>query len=212
MMERKVNDILENAPGNKYDVYYVLSNECLSNAEEPDKILRQILTYSKKIGVEDGSEPTNLSTEEIKAAEQKYIDLINQIVQVLIQDNPSEEDFYKALYENVFFSKLLPQNSKAKAIFIKILSENIRFIPYYQAENLLQMSNEKYRECLEKVKPNVLKALHMLNRNFDTLTEIASQLYNIETDIESRDDKIIFISAILGIIMHRQQEDDSTDE
>lgn len=211
-MERKVNDILENAPGNKYDVYYVLSNECLSNAEEPDKILRQILTYSKKIGVEDGSEPTNLSTEEIKAAEQKYIDLINQIVQVLIQDNPSEEDFYKALYENVFFSKLLPQNSKAKAIFIKILSENIRFIPYYQAENLLQMSNEKYRECLEKVKPNVLKALHMLNRNFDTLTEIASQLYNIETDIESRDDKIIFISAILGIIMHRQQEDDSTDE
>ena len=211
-MERKVNDILENAPGNKYDVYYVLSNECLSNAEEPDKILRQILTYSKKIGVEDGSEPTNLSTEEIKAAEQKYIDLINQIVQVLIQDNPSEEDFYKALYENVFFSKLLPQNSKAKAIFIKILSENIRFIPYYQAENLLQMSNEKYRECLEKVKPNVLKALHMLNRNFDTLTEIASQLYNIETDIESRDDKIIFISAILGIIMHRQQEDDSTAE
>ena len=75
--------------------------------------MRQILTYSKKIGVEDGSEPTNLSTEEIKAAEQKYIDLINQIVQVLIQDNPSEEDFYKALYENVFFSKLLPQNSKA---------------------------------------------------------------------------------------------------
>ena len=211
-MERKVNDILENAPGNKYDVYYVLSNECLSNAEEPYKILRQILTYSKKIGVEDGSEPTNLSTEEIKAAEQKYIDLINQIVQVLIQDNPSEEDFYKALYENVFISKLLPQNSKAKAIFIKILSENIRFIPYYQAENLLQMSNEKYRECLEKVKPDVLKALHMLNRNFDTLTEIASQLYNIEADIESRDDKIIFISAILGIIMHRQQEDDSTDE
>ena len=42
-MEKRVNDILENAPGNKYDIYYVLSNECLSNAEEPDKILRQIL-------------------------------------------------------------------------------------------------------------------------------------------------------------------------
>ena len=103
-MEKKVNDILENAPGNKYDVYYVLSNEYLSNAKEPYKILRQILTYSEKIGVEDGSEPTNLSTEEIKTTEQKYIDLINQIVQVLIQDNPSEEDFYKALYENVFIN------------------------------------------------------------------------------------------------------------
>lgn len=211
-MENKVNDILENAPGNKYDVYYVLSNECLSNAKEPDRILRQILTYSKKIGAEDGLEPTNLSTEEIKVAEQKYIDLIDQIVQVLIQDNPSEEDFYKALYENVFFSKLLPQNSKAKAIFMKILSENIRFIPYYQAENLLQMSNEEYRACLEKVKPDVLKALYMLNRNFDTLTEIASQLYNIENGIDRREDKIIFISAILGIIMHKQQEDDATNE
>lgn len=204
-MENRTKDILENAPGNKYDVYYVLCNECISNSQEPYKTLMEVLKYSKSIGADDGSEPANISTEEIKNAEQKYIDLLNEIVQVIVQDNPTEEEFYKKLYENVFISQLLPQNSKSKAILTKILAEDVMLIPYYQAENLLQMSNEEYRDYLERIKPNVLKALHMLNRNFETLTEIASQLYNILDDIEIREDKIVFISAVLAVIMNKRQ-------
>lgn len=211
-MERNVNVILENAPGNKYDVYYILYKECVSTSETPYKTLMQILTYSKSIGVEDDSEPINLSTEEIKDAEHKYIDLINEIVQVLVRENHSEDEFYKRLYEVVFNSSLLPQSINSQAIFTKILSENVRFIPYYQAKNLLQMTNDEYRDYLEKMKPYILEALHMLNRNFDTLTEIASQLYRVAENIEKKEDRIIFISAILGVIMHKQQVSASDEE
>lgn len=209
-MEKKVNDILESARGNKYDVYYILYNECILNSKSPDKTLRQILTFSKNIGTDDDSEPENISAKEIKNIEQKYMDLIHEIVQVLIEDNPTEEDFYKKLYENVFVNSIFPQD--VKAILVKILAEDVRFIPYYQAKNLMQMTNDDYKIYLEKLKPDIFKAVHMLNRNFATLTEIASQLYSIEGNLETEQDKIVFISAVLGVIMHRHQENEDSED
>ena len=52
----------------------------------------------------------------------------------------------------------------------------------------------------------------MLNRNFDSLTEIASQIYQIEKSVPNDTDQIVFLSAILGMIMHRNQEDEKPED
>ena len=211
-MENKINTILASAPGNKYDIYYTLCNEYMLNAAEPDKILAQILSYAEKIGASDDSEPTNITSEEIKNVESKYIALINEIVEVMVQENMELDSFYKRLYESIFLSNILQQNNKTRAVFLKILSENVRFLPYYQAENLLIMANDEYREHFQGLKPYILKAMHMLNRNFDSLTEIASQIYQIEKSVPNDTDQIVFLSAILGMIMHRNQEDEKPED
>ena len=150
--------------------------------------------------------------EEIKNVESKYIALINEIVEVMVQENMKLDSFYKRLYESIFLSNILQQNNKTRAVFLKILSENVRFLPYYQAENLLIMTNDEYREHFQNLKPYILKAMHMLNRNFDSLTEIASQIYQIEKSVPNDTDQIVFLSAILGMIMHRNQEDEKPED
>lgn len=211
-MENKINTILTSAPGNKYDIYYTLCNEYMLNATEPEKVLSQILSYGEKIGANDDSEATNLSNEEIRSIESKYMTLINEIVEVIVRENMDLTSFYKKLYETIFLSNFLQQNNKTRAVFLKILSENVRFLPYYQAKNLLTMTNDEYREHFQNLKPYILEAVHMLNRNFDSLTEIASQIYHIERSISNDTDQIVFLSAVLGIIMHRNQEEGHSEE
>ena len=74
------------------------------------------------------------------------------------------------------------------------------------------MTNDEYREHFHKLKPYILKAMHMLNRNFDSLTEIASQIYQIEKSVPDDADQIVFLSAVLGMIMHRNQEDEKPED
>ena len=204
-MEERINDVLENATGNKYDVYSVLCKEFISTSITPGKILEQILTHTHKIGTEDDSEPSSISKKEAKTIENNYGRLIGEIACVLMQGDPTEDDFYKKLYLEIFDSELLPQDEKHRIVYLKILIEDIKLLPYYPVTKLLKLSDEDYRDCVNRIKPSIMKAVHMINRHFDTFTEIASQLYDIEGKIEDENDRIVFISSIISMLMNQNQ-------
>ena len=159
-MKAKVNNILMTAKGNKYDVYYTLCDEYITENDEPYVVLKQILEFSDKIGVDDDSEPSNISLTEIKGIEEKYTSLIVEISEVLAEENLEEDEYYKKLYDAIFLSNFLPRTKKTQATFLKILCENVRVVPYYQATNLVKLSNDEFATTFEKLKPHIIKAMH----------------------------------------------------
>lgn len=208
-MKAKVNNILMTAKGNKYDVYYTLCDEYITENDEPYVVLKQILEFSDKIGVDDDSEPSNISLTEIKGIEEKYTSLIVEISEVLAEENLEEDEYYKKLYDAIFLSNFLPRTKKTQATFLKILCENVRVVPYYQATNLVKLSNDEFATTFEKLKPHIIKAMHMLNRNFDTMTEVTSQIYQIEKSITDEQEKIVFLSFVFGFLIRKRNNEDN---
>ncbi|MBE6818519.1 MAG: hypothetical protein E7517_05110 [Ruminococcaceae bacterium] len=194
-----VKNILENAKGNKYDIYYTLCSEIVKSAS-PYEELMNVLEFNNRVGNDDDLS-SFLSDEEIQKIESKYFGLINEIVVHLTIENPSKELFYKKLYENIFESNLFSQNDKCKTIYLKLLSENILLIPYYYADNLLVMDDTSFRDSVDRIKPYIFEALHMLNRDFESFTELSSQLKRIEEKIDNDNEKRVFWAVIIRRIM-----------
>lgn len=160
-------------------------------------------------GVDDDSEPSNISLTEIKEIEEKYTSLIVEISEVLAEENLEEDEYYKKLYDAIFLSNFLPRTKKTQATFLKILCENVRVVPYYQATNLVKLSNDEFATTFEKLKPHIIKAMHMLNRNFDTMTEVTSQIYQIEKSITDEQEKIVFLSFVFGFLIRKRNNEDN---
>lgn len=205
----KVDEILENAKGNPLDVYATLYREYILGSRNPSVVLQNILQfYAHPVGSEDDDSPEIMSNEQERKIKRNYYRLAREIVWVLAMENLPVEEFYEKLYVQIFSSELFPDDEYVKIVLLKFLAEEIPILPYFQASNILSMTNENYQAALERVNDQVIQALHMLNRNFDSRTEEASQLCRLAGEISSKDDRIVYWSIVVSILKEgaRQQE------
>ncbi len=209
MIKNKVDSILNNAQGNILDICYTLYFEFLKSAEKPAEVLQQILEFDNPIGTQDAP-AERIGDEQRDQIGIKYFRLLREIVRLIVNENPSSEEFYQALYEQVFTSSLFPQKDEDRAVILWLLVDKIQEVPYYQAIGLLDKSNEEYRDAITRIKPQLKEAIHMLNRNFNSYTEETSQLVRISSEFEEDSDRIVFWSALLSVI-RKSYENESDD-
>ena len=126
--------------------------------------------------------------------------MLKSYVHSLVLKNLNEQDFYQKLYDVVFQSDIFPQDEKAQAILLCFLTEKLREIPYFQAVNLLEMDSDEYKEAIQRLNPKIQKIINVLNRNFKSRTEEASQIYEILSSLKNRNDKIVLLSVYTNII------------
>lgn len=202
----KVGEILENARGNPLDIYATLYREYLSGSKNPSAVLQQILQfYAHPVGSEDDDSPEVMSSEQERRIKRNYYMLIREIVRVLAMENLPVEEFYEKLYAQIFSSNLFPNSEDVKIVFLKLLGEELPLLPYFQASDLLPMTNEDYQAATERVDGQVTQALHMLNRNFDSRTEEASQLYRIATEILNKEDQTVYWAMVVSILKENRR-------
>lgn len=202
----KVGEILENARGNPLDIYATLYREYLSDSKNPSAVLQQILQfYAHPVGSEDDDSPEVMSSEQERRIKRNYYMLIREIVRVLAMENLPVEEFYEKLYAQIFSSNLFPNSEDVKIVFLKLLGEELPLLPYFQASDLLPMTNEDYQAAAERVDGQVTQALHMLNRNFDSRTEEASQLYRIATEILNKEDQTVYWAMVVSILKENRR-------
>ncbi len=199
--EEQLYRLLETSSGNPLDIHYTLYTEFLAKSETPDEILKIILEYSEDIGNVDDDAPTCILEREVAEYSFVHLDLINAITQNIIDQNLSVEEFYKKLYNNLFVLDILPHGDKDQAILLYILtSQKIRGLPYYCAEDLLMMSDDEYKNIVDSIEEKISLAFYMLNRRFKSKTEEVSQLWNIASSLQSREEQIVFWAVIISII------------
>lgn len=209
MMEKmynKIQVILDEATANIFDIYYILYTECICGQDNPEILLGYILNKVQGRQFEDSGEPINMEYDLIEETKFLYTDLLRECVISLVRKNLSEAEFYENLYKIVFQSAIFPEDKKSQSVLLYLLSEKVPGIPYFQAVNLLQMTAEEYKGIVKRLDPEINRALDVLNRRYKSRTEEASQIYEIFSSIEKREEKIVFLSVYTNIIQESFKE------
>lgn len=208
----KIKKILENAQGNALDICSTLYREYLLTSETPSAVLQEILQFSAyPIGNEDDKVSNLMSAEDERTIRLKYYRLAKEIVRVLAKENLPVEQFYTKVYDQIFASKLFPDDEKVKIVILKSLAEYAPEVPYFQAKDLLSMTDEAYQSATERVDGQIIKAIHMLNRHFDSRTEEASQLCRLADEISDEQDRVVYWAVIVSTLKEGMRKREGID-
>jgi hypothetical protein len=194
-----IQKILKEAQGNRTDIYLTLFREYVKPSDTPWMVLKSIVEYQDPVGTNDGS-PSQIDPNEYQNTIRIYHKLLHETVRVIAQKNMPEDDFYICLYQNIFESKLFPEDDEVHAVFLEVLSEEIPELPYIQMQNLLKMGDEDFREITAKVTPQLNKAVYVLNRHLGSKTEETSQLWEIAQSLDGRNQQIVYWALIISLI------------
>lgn len=198
MEKNTIRNILEGATGNALDVYATLYEKCMENKEDAPQMLQEILEYPEEIGVDDNASEL-VTAEEEERYRKMYKELLWDQTKKLMTKNLSQEEFYKELWESIFESDTAPDTKKKGAVCLKILNDDVPFVPYYEAVGLVQMEDGEYEKRLETLTPNIQESIYMLNRRFEQKTEETSQFCRIIRSLDERD-AAVYLATLLNIL------------
>lgn len=196
--QEKLLEIMKEAKGNSLDIYYTLFEEFLKDDDEPWTLLRSIMEFPGRIGNDDGASekiPQQVENEVV----QEYKDYLFKTVKLLVEPNDTVEEFYEKLWHTVFFSPTFPESAEKRAVILKLLTEDIPILPYYQAAGEIFMDNDAFSEHVLKLAPRIQEAIHMLNRHFPQKTAESSQIIRIGEGL-SKEDACVYWALVINMI------------
>lgn len=198
---------LESATANATDVYFRLYEDYFENEDEPEEALRIILEYPREIGDTEDRNPQSITRQEENRIICNLEDFINGTTIRIAEMNLSQEDFYKRLYKVFFktYDDFCPRNKEEKVIALKILSERVWAVPYYQTVETTSVIREEFRDGIEAIQKSLQEAFYMLNRQFTTKPEQVAQILRIADAISDKKQQIIYWTVILN---HLRNEND----
>lgn len=191
---------LDNASANQTDIYYRLYEDYFEKGDKPEEALQIIIEYSREIGDAKDNNPQKISRQEENRISSMFEGIIFGIVNRITEMNLPREEFYKKLYAALFNSdnELFPQSKEEKVIALKILSERVLAIPYYQIIETEKISKEEFTEGLHSLQSSFQEAYYMLNRQFSTTPEEGAQIVRIADNIKDKRQQIIFWTVIIN--------------
>lgn len=199
-LQDRLLKVMTEATGNSLDIYYVIYQEFLLPSERPSILLKTIFEYPDTIGKDD-SPSEKVSPQVESETIRQYQEWLNNTVSLLIESNAPADVFYENLWNSVFCSPTAPKSVEQSAVILKILNEDVPTLPYYQAVNLIPMTNNEFAERLKKLNPRIREAVHMFNRHFAQRTEEVSQIYRLSQDL-SPEDACVYWAIIINILQN----------
>lgn len=199
---------LNKATANATDVYFELYTSYFENGNEPEEALKIILEYPKEIGDSEDKNSKNITWQDENKNILIFEDIINGTAKRIAEMNLTKGDFYKKLYTVIFNSddELFPQNKEQKVIALKILSERVKVVPYYQVIETDKVSREEFNEGINRLRPSIQEAFYMLRRRYVTTPERAAQILRIADNLLDKKDKIIFWTLIISELLENSAE------
>lgn len=200
MKEEKITaiEILKEAHGNALDIYSVLYQKCIENRRSAPQILQEIMEYSEEVGVNDDASKI-VSKEQEEKYTKMYRELLWDETETLAKRNLSKEEFYQELWVSIFESDTAPDNEQKGAVCLKILNEEVPFVPYYQAVGVIRMESDEYEKRVRALTPNIQESIHMFNRRFEQKTEATSQFCRIIRALDEKD-AAVYLATLLSIL------------
>lgn len=199
----RLKDTLEKASGNTTDIYFELYTDYLENGDEPEEALRIILEYPSEIGDRKDKNPTNISHQEETRLIGMFEEMISGMTDRIADKNFTKKEFYKKLYFTIFHcdNEFFPQTREEKVIALKILSESVGMIPYYQVVDTEKISREEFEDGIERLLEYIQEGVHMLmHRQFSTTPDEAAQILRIADQIPDKRDQIIFWTFLINTL------------
>ena len=195
--ECQLAQFLQEAKGNTLDVLYDVYELFLKDSKAPQSLLPIIFEFAEKIGSDEveSEKVLDIVREEIE----EHLLEISDTAAKLAKENQTPDIFYTNLWESIFISSPLAQSSEQCAVLLRLLNENVRVLPYFQAVDLRRMEDSEFKVSLEKIRMQIVESTHMLNRHFEQKTETVSQLYRIAKGL-SQEDTYVYWATMISLI------------
>ena len=189
--------LIDNFNGELYDLCY----EILDNEKDEAKIFEFVCVNFKKVP-KDGtlSLKAYFTKSEIDEFESIYGDTINGLLNSAIKKcnlGVVEPDkFYSSLWQS-YCALFSTKKEKAFAFYYTLIDTSI---PYHYLGKPISMSNEHFKELVEKNKSSIDKVLYIARSNYSQRTEKASLLLNCLDEIEDAESKAVVLSQAIPLL------------
>jgi hypothetical protein len=183
--------------------YIKIYKEVFSYDNEKNYLFLKYLIEHSDDSTYDKEGETYTNDEAFNQIGGRYYLLLREMVKAIARKNPCPEAFYQSLYNGLFSSGVLDLGERDWGVILLLLSKHVKGLPYYQANDAIRLSDEKFAEILNDIAPGLDKAIYMINDRFEFKTELTSQLIDICDGIEGRDKKSVFWAAVLGTIQEQ---------
>ncbi len=134
---------------------------------------------------------------DIQHLKKKCGSLIEGVLENLLLENAPEQEFYNRLWLDGIYNNPLLQNDKEKEYALYRIWQDRR-IPYFQLDEGMTMSNEKFTEYCNKNKHLIKKAFFIINSTFSQRSQQGDLLLRVMSECETIEDKVVVMAQILG--------------
>ena len=196
-LQKSLSDAMAEKSKNSTDIYYTIYQEFFTGAENPSDLLKQVIEFPGNVG-DDSLTPQKISQQTERETIKQYKSFLTSSVDLLIKQNLPIDSFYENLWKVIYCSPTSPKDAESCSIILKFL-KNTPVLPYFQAIDLLEMENSEFSSRVEKLRPRITEAIHMLNRHFSQKTQESSQIYRLAQSL-SFEDACVYWAAIINCV------------
>lgn len=132
--------------------------------------------------------------------------MIEKLVDNIIAENPTEDDFYLQIWEMLNNTIIFPQEEDVISGIIAIYY--LGTIPYYQLLKAPTMDEKTFKTALKNIEPTIAKAFFALNCNYEQKTQLATQLIYLYDQISDLDEKKVYVATLFGKALSKIQSSD----
>lgn len=194
-----LGSVLSKIKGEKLDIAALLYDR-IKKEENPAEAFQYFLENADEIVSSEEVEVENFFTsEDVKRLQKKCDVLITGILENLLSENTSAQEFYQRLWTNGICESALLQDEKEKAYALYRIWQDSR-IPYFQLEPGMEMSNEVFMEYSEKNRQLIKKAFFIINSSFAQRSQQSDLLLRVLDECETNEEKVVVMVQILGNI------------
>lgn len=136
------------------------------------------------------------SEDEYKKTTSSIQPIIKKIIDNMINESVTEDEFYSRLWEFISGDSLFPSELEKICSIVALVLEPR--IPYYELGQALQMDNDKYQEVSDSIDTEISRALFVLRCGYSQNTQVASQLYKIMKEIDDEEKRIVLLANVIG--------------
>lgn len=196
----KLKNTIYNATANVIDVYGILYREYIADQENPCEALQIILEETIKVKFDCEGTPETVAADTVDEVRDVYFGMLQETARVLAHMDLDVSSFYQKLYKHVFESDIFPKDEDSRVALLYLLGEEVPGMPYYPIVDLIKINGDKFKEIVERLTPQIYETRYMLGHEFSKKTERASQIYRIMNQVDSVEEKVVYLAVLFTIL------------
>lgn len=201
-MNKKVDELLMTYEGDDTDLCYYIFN-LLNNSENPGYDLEYFVEKIRTIESDKTySLEKKFSSDELEQLNLLYSKYIEGLLLVIVKkahlSKWDKKEFYNFLWEKISTDSYFANDKEKSFALFKVAQ--MPLMPYEELGVPISMSEEKFRQILEKNINSISKIRHILSLGFIQNTETASLIIDEIQKAKSDEVKSVILAVVLSLL------------
>ena len=203
-LSREVDTTLALGDGKKINICYALFKiiEKVKPDQQPALLRHVAESFDESESSHELKIGDFISDNEKDQLKKKYGDLVDEMLDMLLNENPQEDHFYKSLWEMLHNPIFGDEKSRIFALYYVLID---RRIPYFHLEAGFKMSNEDWRSTSLRLRRERAKIRFILASHFSQRSEEGDLILKELDRAQTYEDKISLIGYMLFELRTREK-------